>query len=78
MSLGTILLILLVLMMFASVPAYPYSRGWGYAPFGGLASILLLIVVLMMIGVIPTDWDVPNEINVDIPEVNVSKTSGGE
>jgi hypothetical protein len=48
MSVTTLLLILLVLALFAAVPAWPYSRGWGYYPSGGIG-IVLLIVLLMVI-----------------------------
>ena len=46
--LGTILLIVLVLMLIGAVPAWPYSRGWGYAPSGifGLLVVVLLIMLL--------------------------------
>ena len=46
-----LLLILLILILFA-VPAWPYSRGWGYYPSGGLGTILLILVVLMLLGVL--------------------------
>lgn len=46
--LGTILLIVLVILLLGAIPAWPYSRGWGYWPSGilGLILIILLIVVL--------------------------------
>lgn len=48
--LGTILLIVLILMLLGSIPAYPYSRDWGYAPSGGLGLVLLIVVVLVLAG----------------------------
>lgn len=45
-----LLLILLVILLFAAVPAWPYSRGWGYYPSGGLGIVLLIIVLLMLTG----------------------------
>jgi len=48
--LGTILIIVLILMLVGSVPAWPYSRGWGYYPFGGLGVALGVIVVLLLLG----------------------------
>jgi len=45
-----LLLILLLILIFAVVPAWPYSRGWGYYPSGGLGTILLIVVVLMLLG----------------------------
>jgi hypothetical protein len=47
-----LLLILLLILVFAAVPAWPYSRGWGYYPSGGLGTILLILVVLMLLGMI--------------------------
>ena len=49
---GTILLIILVLMVVGGIPAWPYSRKWGYGPSGGLGVILLILVVLMLLNVI--------------------------
>ena len=48
MSLGTILLIVLVLLLIGALPAWPYSRGWGYGPSGvaGLLVVILLLLVL--------------------------------
>lgn len=50
MSLGTILLIVLVLMLIGAFPAWPHSRGWGYGPTGGLGVVLLIVVVLLVMG----------------------------
>jgi Protein of unknown function (DUF3309) len=46
----TLLIILLVLMLLGSVPAWPYSRGWGYYPSGGLGLILLVLIILALAG----------------------------
>lgn len=46
----TVLLVLIVLMMFGALPSWPHSRGWGYAPSGGLGIVLLLVVVLLLSG----------------------------
>jgi hypothetical protein len=46
----TLLIILLVLMLLGSAPAWPYSRGWGYYPSGGLGLVLLIVVVLLLTG----------------------------
>ena len=48
--LGTVLLIVLVLMLIGAVPAWPHSRGWGYAPSGGLGLVLIIVVVLLLTG----------------------------
>lgn len=50
MSVGTILLILLVLMLVGVLPTWPHSRKWGYGPSGGLGLILLIIVILLLLG----------------------------
>jgi hypothetical protein len=50
MSLGTILLIVLVLMLIGALPTWPHSRSWGYMPSGGLGLVLLVIVVLLLMG----------------------------
>jgi len=48
-----ILLIILVVLFAGSVPAWPYSRDWGYYPSGGLGTILLIVIVLLVLGIIP-------------------------
>jgi hypothetical protein len=48
--LGTILLILLVLILIGSLPAWPYSRGWGYFPSGGAGLVVLILVILLATG----------------------------
>lgn len=50
MSLGFILLVVLLLMLIGAVPAWPHSRGWGYAPMGGLGTVLLIVLVLVVMG----------------------------
>ena len=50
MSLGTILLIILVLMLLGVIPAWPHSRTWGYAPSGGIGLIVLILVILLLLG----------------------------
>lgn len=45
-----LLLILLLLLMFAAVPAWPYSRGWGYYPSGGVGLVVLIVVILLLMG----------------------------
>lgn len=50
MSLGTILLIVLVLMLIGAVPAWPHSRGWGYGPSGGLGLVVVVLLVLVVLG----------------------------
>ena len=49
---GLILLIVLLVLLIGSVPAWPYSRGWGYYPSGGLGTVLLLLLILWLLGYI--------------------------
>ncbi len=50
MSLGTILLIVLILILLGVIPTWPHSRGWGYAPSGVLGLILVIVIVLLLLG----------------------------
>ena len=50
MSLGLIVLIIVLLLVLGAVPAWPYSREWGYGPSGGLGLVLLIVVVLLLLG----------------------------
>jgi hypothetical protein len=50
MSLGTILLIVLVLMLIGVIPTWPHSRSWGYGPSGLLGLVLVIVVVLLLMG----------------------------
>ena len=50
MSLGTILLIVLVLLLIGAIPSWPHSRSWGYGPSGGLGLIVLILVILLVLG----------------------------
>ena len=50
MTLGTILLILLILLLIGAIPTWPHSRGWGYGPSGGLGLVLVILIVLLLMG----------------------------
>jgi hypothetical protein len=50
MSLGLLLLIVLVVVLFASAPRWPYSAGWGYQPMGIVGVFLIILVVLLLLG----------------------------
>ena len=52
MTLGTILLIVLILMLIGAIPTWPHSRSWGYAPSGLLGVVLIIIVVLLLMGLL--------------------------
>ncbi|MDZ4729883.1 MAG: DUF3309 family protein [Xanthomonadales bacterium] len=50
MSVGTILLIVVVLILIGIIPAWPHSRSWGYGPSGIVGAILLILVILLLMG----------------------------
>jgi hypothetical protein len=50
MSLGTILLIVVILMLIGAFPTWPHSRSWGYGPSGGLGLVLLILLILFLMG----------------------------
>lgn len=50
MSLGTLLIIILILILIGAIPAWPYSRGWGYGPSGILGVILVVLLILLLMG----------------------------
>lgn len=50
MSLGTILLIILVLMLIGAIPTWPHSREWGYGPSGGIGLLLVILLILFLLG----------------------------
>jgi hypothetical protein len=50
MSLGTILVIILILLLLGALPTWPYSSGWGYYPSGGLGLVLVIIIILLLLG----------------------------
>ena len=48
MSIGTILLVILILMLLGVLPAWPHSRSWGYFPSGGLGLIVIILIILLL------------------------------
>jgi len=50
MSIGTILLIVLILILVGVIPAWPHSRSWGYGASGGIGLILVILLVLILLG----------------------------
>jgi hypothetical protein len=50
MSLGTILLIILILALIGALPSWPHSQSWGYGPSGGLGLVLVVVVILLLLG----------------------------
>jgi hypothetical protein len=50
MSLGTIVLIVLILILVGVIPTWPHSRSWGYAPSGTIGLILIIVLILFLLG----------------------------
>ena len=50
MTLGTILIIVLILLLIGAVPTWPHSRSWGYGPSGGLGLRVVILLVLVLLG----------------------------
>jgi hypothetical protein len=50
MTLGTILIIILILALIGAIPSWPYSSGWGYGPSGVLGTILVIVLILVLLG----------------------------
>jgi len=48
-----ILLIIVLVLLAGSVPAWPYSRDWGYYPSGSLGMVLLILIILVVLGLVP-------------------------
>lgn len=50
MSLGTILLIVLILLLIGAFPSWPHSKNWGYYPSGGIGLVAVIIIILLLMG----------------------------
>ncbi|MCQ9372811.1 DUF3309 domain-containing protein [Methyloversatilis sp. XJ19-13] len=50
MSLGTILLVVLILILIGVIPTWGHSRSWGYGPSGALGLIVIVLIVLLLMG----------------------------
>lgn len=50
MSVGTILLVVLILLLIGVIPSWPHTRSWGYGPSGAIGVVLLVLVVLLLMG----------------------------
>ena len=50
MTVGTILLIILILILLGVIPTWPHSSGWGYYPAGGIGTILIIVLILILVG----------------------------
>lgn len=50
MTIGTILVVILILLLLGVVPTWPHSASWGYAPSGIIGVVLVIIVILVLLG----------------------------
>lgn len=50
MTLGTVLLIVLVLVLLGVIPTWPHSKEWGYGPSGLLGVVLVIVLILLVMG----------------------------
>lgn len=50
MSLGTILLVILIVLLVGGLPHWPYSAQWGYGPSGGVGLLVVILVILLLLG----------------------------
>ncbi|MFN8393019.1 MAG: DUF3309 domain-containing protein [Bdellovibrionota bacterium] len=46
----SLLMIVLIVLLIGAVPAWPYSRGWGYGPSGGVGAVVAVLLILMLMG----------------------------
>ncbi len=50
MSLGTIILVILILALVGALPSWGHSKNWGYAPSGGLGLVVIILIILLLMG----------------------------
>lgn len=50
MTLGTLILIIVILMLIGAIPTWPHSRTWGYGPAGGVGLVLTILIILLLLG----------------------------
>lgn len=50
MTLGTLLLVIVILLLIGAIPSWPHSRNWGYGPSGVLGAVVLVVVLLVVMG----------------------------
>jgi multisubunit Na+/H+ antiporter MnhB subunit len=60
---GLILTLILIMLLLGALPAYPYSRSWGYGPSGLAGALLVVLVVLLLMGTVPWGFG-PNTVVV--------------
>jgi hypothetical protein len=66
-NLGLVLLIVLLVLLLGSAPVYPYSRGWGYGPMGGLGMLLVILIILALLGWLPITFGPVAPTPVSVP-----------
>lgn len=49
-SLGTILLVVLILLLIGALPTWPHSKAWGYYPSGGIGLLVIVLLILLLLG----------------------------
>lgn len=50
MSLGSILLVVLILLLIGVIPGWPHTRSWGYGPSGGIGLLFVILLILVLLG----------------------------
>jgi hypothetical protein len=50
MTIGTVLLVLLILFLVGALPTWPHSKNWGYYPSSGLGLVVLILLILVLTG----------------------------
>jgi hypothetical protein len=50
MSLSMLLILVLIVLLIAAIPSWPYSRGWGYYPSGAITLLIVIVLVLLLFG----------------------------
>ena len=77
MSVGTILLIVLILLLVGAFPTWPHSKSWGYGPSGGLGLVVVILLILVLTGrlcVAAMPWSAPSQ----EPANGAAESSGGK
>ena len=50
MTIGTLLMIIVILMLVGALPTWPHSKSWGYYPSGGLGLVVVILLILLLLG----------------------------
>ena len=50
MTVGSVLVVILILMLIGVLPSWPHSRGWGYGPSGGIGLLVTILIILILLG----------------------------